>query len=133
MSDRRRLRRSRALHRILDPSAKLRLALTKTKRYALVETKGRRTGEPYRTPVSYERDGSTVWIVAIHGRDADYVKNLEKDANVRLKIGGRWHRGTAEILDSDDASARAEMWNRSDKMFGRLLGTSLLTIKVTLT
>ncbi len=44
--------------------------------YALLETKGRTTGQPRRTPVG---DGSVTgtnmfWLVAEHGFDAGYVK-----------------------------------------------------------
>jgi deazaflavin-dependent oxidoreductase (nitroreductase family) len=129
----RKYRRSRWLHKLLNVGTKLRLGRTKTLRYALLETTGRRSGAPRQTPVSYHVDGSTVWVVAIHGEQADYVKNLRHDPNVRVKIGGVWRDGTAEVQERDDVSARTRMWNRTDRAFGRLLGSSLLTIKVTLT
>ena len=82
--------------------------------------------------MSYAQDGSTVWIVAIHGEQADYVKNLRRDPHVRIRIAGRWHDALAEAVEGDDVAVRTKMWNRTDRAFGRLLGTSLLTVKATL-
>ena len=55
-----------------------------------------------------------------------------REPNVRVKIAGVWRAGTAEILEGDDAQARALMWNRTDRAFGRLLGGSYLTIRIAL-
>ena len=65
--------------------------------HALLETVGRKTGEPRRNPVGngLSTDGKTFWIVAEHGHDAGYVKNLEANPQVRLKIGRRWRTGRA--------------------------------------
>jgi len=39
---------------------------------ALLETTGRRTGQPRRTPVCDGLDGDTFWLVAQRGRRADW-------------------------------------------------------------
>ena len=39
--------------------------------YAILETTGRRSGEPRRTPVGHVVDGDTVWIVAEHGAPSE--------------------------------------------------------------
>ena len=46
---------------------------------ALLETIGRKSGEPRRTPVSngLQRGTNTFWIVAEMGRNAAYVRNIE--------------------------------------------------------
>ena len=134
MDDRaaRKYRRMRFVHKLMNLTTLPRLRRTRTRRYALVETTGRRTGQPRQTPVSYERDGSTVWIVAVHGDNADYVKNLRREPKVRIRIGGEWHDGVAEILEGDDVAVRTRMWNRADRLYARLLSSELLTIKVTL-
>src|SRR2546430_15001838 len=61
--------------------------------WIVLETTGRRTGRPHRVPVGGSlRDGS-VWVVA--GRsDADYVRNVEADPRVRVRVHGRWRPGT---------------------------------------
>jgi hypothetical protein len=47
--------------------------------YALLQTKGRKTGKPRRTPVGDGRIGKQFWLVAEHGMKAGYVRNIERD------------------------------------------------------
>src|SRR5438309_9975528 len=72
---------------------------------ALLETIGRKTGKPRRTPVGDGLVGNQFWIVAEHGMRADYVRNLAKNPRVRLKLRhgilARWHSGTAHVLPHD--------------------------------
>src|SRR5438128_5961576 len=78
--------------------------------YALLETIGRKTGKPRRTPVGDGRIGSQFWIVAEHGFKAGYVRNIQTNPRVRLKLrgGGRagWYNGTAHVLYDYDALER---------------------------
>jgi hypothetical protein len=50
------------------------------------------------------------WLVAEHGMNAGYVRNIERDPHVRLKLreGLRyhWHTGTAHLLSDDDPRER---------------------------
>src|ERR687883_1898191 len=69
--------------------------------WALLETTGRVSGQPRRVPVGDGLRGDTFWIVTEHGRHADYVRNIESDPRVRVKVGGRWRAGTAHITDED--------------------------------
>jgi len=76
---------------------------------ALLETIGRHTARPRTTPVCDGTEGDTFWIVAQHGRSADYIRNIEANPRVRVKgslarIG--WRSGTAHILDDDDPAER---------------------------
>src|SRR5438270_7753685 len=54
--------------------------------YALLETTGRKTGKRRRTPVGDGRIGNQFWLVAEHGGKAGYVRNIEHDPHVRLKL-----------------------------------------------
>lgn len=105
---------------------------------AILETRGRRSGRPRRTPVTDGRDGGTFWIVAEHGRRASYVRNIEADPRVRLKLGRRWHTGTARILEGDDPRrrlayiARRRPLSRLNAATVRLMQTDLLTVRVEL-
>jgi deazaflavin-dependent oxidoreductase (nitroreductase family) len=82
--------------------------------YALIETVGRRTGRRRRTPVGNGLDGEIFWLVSEHGNRSAYVKNLTADPHVRVKVGKRWHIGTATPLPRDDAWARrAELARRN--------------------
>jgi deazaflavin-dependent oxidoreductase (nitroreductase family) len=101
--------------------------------HALLETTGRRSGLPRRNPVGNGLDGDTFWIVAEHGRRADYVRNLEADPNVRVKIGRRWRSGTATVLPDDDPRARLDRIGRPvNGLMVRAVGTDLLTIRIDL-
>jgi deazaflavin-dependent oxidoreductase (nitroreductase family) len=107
--------------------------------FALLETIGRTSGIRRHTPVINGRDGGRFWIVAEHGRQAQYVRNLEAEPNVRVKSGGRWYAGRAYILDDDDPLARARWMadtlgplHKADSLAARLLGTQPLTIRIDL-
>jgi deazaflavin-dependent oxidoreductase (nitroreductase family) len=64
----------------------------------ILETTGRRSGEPRRVPVTRLVEGDTLWIVTEHGRKAGYVRNIEADPRVRVRVGRQWRSGRAEIL-----------------------------------
>jgi deazaflavin-dependent oxidoreductase (nitroreductase family) len=53
---------------------------------ALLETTGRRTHLPRRTPVCDGLEGETFWLIAQRGRDADWVRNIEANPRVRVKV-----------------------------------------------
>src|SRR5713226_5174650 len=78
--------------------------------YGLLETTGRKTGKPRRTPVGNGLVGRQFWIVAEHGQKAGYVRNIVGNPRVRLKLRhglrARWHTGTAHLLFDDDPRER---------------------------
>ena len=107
--------------------------------FALLETTGRTSGKRRHTPVINGRHRGVFWIVAEHGRRAQYVRNLEADPNVRVKSDGRWYTGRAHILDEDDPLGRARWMadtlgplHKADGLAARLLGTHPLTIRIDL-
>lgn len=102
------------------------------KSVALLETTGRRSGQARRTPVGNGQIGDTFWIVAEHGHQAAYVRNIEADPQVRVKIVHRWHRGTAHILDDDDPIARQKTLDATNARMVRTMGTALLTVRIDL-
>src|ERR687886_1520932 len=67
---------------------------------AILETTGRRSGRPRHTPVGngLAKGTNTFWLVAEYGRRAQYVRNIEADPRVRVRIGRRWRTGTAHVL-----------------------------------
>ena len=101
--------------------------------WALLETTGCRSGRPRQTPVGNGREGDVFWIVASHGRQADYVRNIEHNPAVRVKIGRHWHHGVATVLDDDDPVARSRAHpHRIDAAIGRMMSTQPLTVRVDL-
>jgi deazaflavin-dependent oxidoreductase (nitroreductase family) len=77
---------------------------------ALLETTGRRSGQPRHTPVCDGTEGDTFWLVSERGRDADWVRDVEADPRVRVKVRtgplAGWRAGTAHVLEDDDARER---------------------------
>ena len=128
---------------LLNPPIKLLFAIgVAIPGYALLETTGRKTGKPRRTPVGSGRIGSQFWIVAEHGMKAGYVRNIASNPRVRLKLRvgvvARWHTGTAHVLSDDDPHER-QRWlagqlpsSAANAAVVRLLGTQLLTVRIDL-
>jgi len=111
-----------ALHKGIAPRA-----------FALLETTGRRSGLPRYTPIGNGLVADTFWLVAAHGDQADYVRNLRANPKVRLKIERRWRSGIAVVLVDDDPHTRSRtLPHQWDAAIGRLMATSPLTIRIDL-
>ena len=54
--------------------------------FVLLETTGRRTGRVRHTVVGNGLDGDTFWVVAAHGMQSDYVRNLVREPRVRVLV-----------------------------------------------
>ncbi|MGW7524940.1 nitroreductase family deazaflavin-dependent oxidoreductase [Streptomyces sp. NPDC054783] len=98
----------------------------------LLETTGRVSGLPRRTPVGGRRVGESFWLVSEFGHKSQYVRNIQADPRVRVRIGGRWHHGTAHLLPDDDPVARLRSLPRFNSAAVRAFGTDLLTVRVDL-
>lgn len=109
--------------------------------YALLETTGRKSGLPRTTPVGDGLQGTTFWIVSEHGRRSAYVRNLEADPHVQVRVRGRWRSGTAHVLPADDPRERQRLLSRRlghgfsawiNAVSVRAVGTDLLTVRIDL-
>lgn len=103
--------------------------------HALLETIGRSSGRARRNPVGngLADDGRTFWIVAEHGRQAGYVRNIEAHPDVRVRIGRQWRTGQAELCPDDDPHARLRAIGRPiNAAILRAMGTDLLTVRIDL-
>lgn len=99
----------------------------------LLETTGRKTGEPRRTPLGGSRDGNQFWFVSEFGDKSQYVKNIQANPQVRVRLNGKWHSGTAQLVPDDDPHARLQSLPQFNSFGVRTFGTNLLTIRVDLT
>ena len=100
---------------------------------ALLETTGRKSGQPRVTPVGNGLRGGEFWIVTEHGWASSYVKNIQANPRVRVKVGRRWMSGTAVILPDDDPYERMRWLGRTmNDAAVRLVGTEHLVIRVDL-
>jgi deazaflavin-dependent oxidoreductase (nitroreductase family) len=110
--------------------------------YALLETTGRKSGKPRRNPVGNGHIGDQFWIIAEHGMEAGYVRNIAHNPHVRIKFHHglltKWRTGTASIMPDDDPRER-QRWmaeqrpsSSANAAVVRLMGTNLLTIRIDL-
>jgi len=108
---------------------------------ALLETTGRTTGKARHTPVCDGLDGGTFWLIAQRGRDADWVRNIEANPRVRVKVSGpgaTWRAGTAHIVPGDDPRERRRLLGevnlarRFCQCTAGAVDTSPLTVRVDL-
>ena len=102
MSPRKRFKRSVMIlvWRIINPPNRLFAGIAPW--WVVIETTGRRSGKPRKTPLARGpfADDST-WLISVHGRHASWVKNLEAAPTVRLRIKRRWHIGLASVIPYD--------------------------------
>ncbi len=126
---------------LLNPPIKLLFAIgIVPPGYALLETVGRSSGKARRTPVGDGCVNDQFWIVAEHGMEAGYVRNIAHNPRVRVKLREglrtRWRTGTANLLPDDDPRERQRWLGRqhpgslANAAVVRLFGTNLLTIRI---
>jgi hypothetical protein len=86
--------------------------------------------------------GQTFWLVAQAGHRADWVRNIEANPHVRVKVASwprtRWRAGTAHILDGDDPGERQRILGRTNLArrlcvcASKAMDTSPLTVRIDL-
>ena len=47
-----------------------------------------------------------MWLASVHGRHASWVRNVEADPAVRIKLSGRWQVAHATVEAFDKRMAR---------------------------
>ncbi|MCQ4365685.1 MAG: nitroreductase [Mycobacterium sp.] len=98
----------------------------------MLETTGRKSGQPRLTAVGGRVVDNQFWLVSEHGEHSDYVRNLKANPAVRVRIDGEWRTGTAHLMPEDDPLRRLGNLPRLNSAVVRLMGTDLLTIRVDL-
>jgi len=128
-SERQRRSRHRIFWRIVNPPTKPLAGLAPW--WALLETRGRRTGAPRRTPLARgPREGDVLWLASVHGQHAQWVQNLELAPEVRIKLSGRWRSGHATVHDFDQSTARR--FNFYARSGPRMLGIDPVLVRIQL-
>lgn len=64
----------------------------------LLTTTGRKSGKKRVTPLQYELIGSDYYLGAARGLQADWVRNIQSDPHVDIRVGGSYIQGIAEIV-----------------------------------
>jgi deazaflavin-dependent oxidoreductase (nitroreductase family) len=98
----------------------------------MLETVGRKSGQPRRTAVGGKVIGNQFWMVSEHGEHSHYVHNIKANPAVRVRIRGQWRTGTAHLLPDDDAKERLRSLPGINSALVRLMGSDLLTIRADL-
>jgi deazaflavin-dependent oxidoreductase (nitroreductase family) len=98
----------------------------------MLETTGRKTGQPRLTAIGGRVIDDQFWMVAEHGEHAHYVMNIKSDPRVRVRTGGNWRTGTAHLLPDDDPVARLSQLPGVNSALVKLMGSELLTVRVDL-
>ena len=96
----------------------------------MLETTGRKSGQPRHTAVGGRVVDDQFWMVAEHGGHSHYVLNIKSDPRVRVRIRGQWRSGTAHLLPDDDAAARLRELPSANSAMVKLMGSDLLTVRV---
>jgi deazaflavin-dependent oxidoreductase (nitroreductase family) len=117
---------------VFNPVVKTAVRLRLAPGWAILETRGRKSGKLRRTPVGNGLAGDVFWIVAEHGRRAGYVRNIAADPRVRVFVGGKWRSGRAELMPHDDARSRQRQLRKLNAVMVRVMGTDLLTVRIDL-
>ncbi|HVF88940.1 MAG TPA: nitroreductase family deazaflavin-dependent oxidoreductase [Blastocatellia bacterium] len=82
-------------------------------------TTGRISGLPREIEIWFvERDGR-LYILAEHFRKANWVRNVERDARVRIRLGDRRFEATGRVLDP---SRDATEWNEAQELARKKYG-----------
>ena len=98
----------------------------------MLETIGRKSGQPRHTAVGGKVIDNQFWMVSEHGEHSDYVHNIKVNPAVRVRIGGQWRNGTAHLLPDDDPRQRLRSLPRLNSAAVVTMGTDLLTVRVDL-
>jgi deazaflavin-dependent oxidoreductase (nitroreductase family) len=64
----------------------------------LLTTTGRKSGMKRVTPLQYELIGSDYYLGAARGLKADWVRNLQSNPQVDVRVGSKQFQGTAEVV-----------------------------------
>lgn len=78
----------------------------------LLTTTGRRSGEPYTTPLIYREDGSDYVVIASKGgadTHPDWYRNLDEHPEVEIQVGREVMTASARTLSGDD---RQHLWDK---------------------
>jgi len=76
--------------------------------YCYLTTTGRRTGRPHEIEIWFALDGGVLYLLSGGGHRSDWVRNLEAEPSVTVRIAEASGAGTARIVrdPEEDALAR---------------------------
>jgi deazaflavin-dependent oxidoreductase (nitroreductase family) len=75
--------------------------------YCYLTTTGRVSGKPREIEIWFGLDGDTLYMLSGGRERSDWVKNLTRDPEVRVRIRDQSLQGTARIVTDQEEDARA--------------------------
>jgi len=76
-------------------------------------TTGRVTELPREIEIWFVASGDKLYILAEHFHKTHWVRNIEHNPRVRIRLGGREHAATARILDP---ACDRESWQHAQRL-----------------
>lgn len=114
--------------RIVNPLARLAAGLVSF--WVLVETTGCKTGRRRHTPLAAgPKDATGMYLIAVHGHHASWVRNIDVTPAIRIKHRGKWRQATASVEELDPAILRR--FNRYARSGPRIAGIDPMLVRVT--
>jgi deazaflavin-dependent oxidoreductase (nitroreductase family) len=86
-------------------------------------TVGRRTGRPHEVEVWFVVHEGRLYVLSGRGEQADYVKNLGADPDVRVRVAGDEREATARVLQDGGAHPARRAWEAKYPGWGAADGT----------
>lgn len=82
--------------------------------YCYLTTRGRVTGDAHEVEIWFARAGSTVYMLAGAGRRSDWVRNLEADPAVTIRVRGVTAPARARVVtdSNEDRLARTLLFDK---------------------
>ncbi len=74
-------------------------------RFCYLTTVGRVSGHPHEIEMWFALRGATLYMLAGNRYDSDWVKNVQREPAVRVRIRERIFAGRGRIVDEDSAEA----------------------------
>ena len=89
----------------------------------LLTTTGRKSGRPRVTPLVFEQQGETILVASARGASADWIRNIQANPRVRVRVGRRQFDGLAEATTDGEkiADYLQRQMERNPRMFGAIL------------
>ncbi len=83
--------------------------------FCYLTTRGRTTGTPHEIEIWFALDDSTLYLLSGGGTGSDWVRNLQADPAVSVRIRDHVYEGTARVVDAgteEDERARRLVYEK---------------------
>lgn len=83
--------------------------------FCYLTTRGRLTGRPHEIEIWFALDGDTIYMLAGAGARSDWVRNLQVDPAVTVRVRGDTYDATARVVvagTDEDARARTLVFEK---------------------